>query len=272
MKMKKTGHKIFSAMLAFALCASLFLPVQAAHRHDRADYLFRNSIDGGEKQPRVTIKDKNDDEIEVELPIIARENKGDLTLKTNAEVMQELQLTVRKGTTLTIDSGVTLTVLGDLIIDGTLINNGTLIVGDRYTFNAKDMFEEAAVIKAVSARMSFNQVTVNGSFKNTGKITVREGTVVVRDNGTLSNSGTITLGNGARNSAGLRAITTKKGATTTIGTITNTGTIYVRNTTKASNGIHIFGGSKLTNNGAILTNKTGSIQGRITGTQPKREA
>ena len=271
MNTKRRTNRILSILLALLVSMTMFLPASAAvYRYTRADGLFRNFIDGSERQDKVTIKDKNGEDIEVELPLIARATKSNVTVSSNAVVIRELQATVRKGTTLTIDRGVTLTVYGDLVVEGTLVNNGTLVIGDKHTFDIKDEFEKE-LIDAVRARMKFNQVTVTGTLTNAGTITVREGELAAQSGGIINSSGTISVNNAARNSAGLRAVTLKKGGVTTTGTINNSGTVYVRNTTQTSTGIHVFGGSKFSNTGSILLGKRGTVKGKITGTQPRKE-
>lgn len=261
MKLKRIGASILALVLAFGLA----LPAQAAKT---APALFLEGLGSNEKHCEVRrVEDDDDYEEMIEVPVIRRQASASISLTKDATIIEELQVVIPKKYTLTIEKGATLTIYGDLVIQGNLVNNGTIIVG------AKSLLAEVRnsdqEMKDILSLMTLRNLDIKGKFTNNGKLNILNGSVAVGAGGTMTNAGTITITNSGNKTTALKNIATKKAGTTTYGTITNTGTIYVRNT--AGTGIHNYNAAKFNNEGKIYVAHKAKVQGKISGEQPQKD-
>lgn len=182
--------------------------------------------------------------------IIERKATASIRVTDTQIVSDMLKIVIPKGKTLTIDKGATLKVYGELVIEGTLDNKGTIIIG------LSDLSAETDGV--VVAYLTNSNSTVNS-----GTMKIYFGTLDNRPGAKLENKGTMSIYTKEPTMVGIRntAITNK--GVTTVGTVINSGTINVENT--QGTGLRNFANAIFENNGKIYKTKRGTVKGTITG-------
>lgn len=262
----KLFRSIVCTMLALTLCLGMAATASAAVKETAAN-LFREDKAPDEDYATIRVKDEEDDEYydRVDVDLIYRSMKSDITIAKDAKLIESVKLTVGKNATLTVEEGATLTVLGELVVEGTLINRGTIIVGVKDTprYEGYGDMDERDQLKRYVTRLAISN---KGTVRNAGTMNIRNGYVTNYAKAIFENSGKMTITNTDANSVGLKNLARKEDGVTIFGEITNSGTITVSNTT--GTGIHNYNGAKFQNSGDILVSKKGTIKGKISGNQP----
>jgi hypothetical protein len=167
-------------------------------------------------------------------------------------VGEEVRLVVPADKTLTVEQGATLSVYGELVVQGKLENRGTIVVGELRAYKeTDDLYIKSRLINEEG-----------GVILNTGSINVVRGEIDNNAKAMFTNDGRIDITNRHEELTGLsnRTITT----TVTVGaTFVNNGVIFVNN--EVGYGIRSATESTFENNGEIQVSETGKVAGVITG-------
>ena len=193
--------------------------------------------------------------VEYEVDFITRYLKEKLSIKTDVVLADIVHIEVKEDAVLTVEEGATLVVLGDLKVQGTLINNGTIVLG-------KASYRTAF---GTDTPAYHGNIDVIGSFANSGTTDISNGTLAINENGIVENMGTNNILNSQVDSRGIDIITKSLYEKEIGGTLVNSGTINVKN--KAGKGIIVPPKSTLDNKGSIYKNETGNILGTVKGNQ-----
>lgn len=182
---------------------------------------------------------------------------GEASVKVGGDetVADFVQLTVEKDSKLTVEPGVTLTIYGNLIVEGTLVNKGTIVIGGE---KVKQTYEESGE--------PLCKITNYGSVSNAGAITVTNGMIENIGTGKIENKGTIGILKLKEKAIGISNSEIKKSYGLEYGTISNSGTISVLSETGI--GIYNYKGSTIDNAGVINKRENAVVKGEITGANP----
>jgi hypothetical protein len=166
---------------------------------------------------------------------------------------------------MTIEKGVTLTILGELVVEGTLINKGTIILGkkEKIQYGGFDGLSEQEEIGKLANRLT---ITNKGTIRNEGSMQILNGFLVNNIGKTIENSGTITVANTSKDSVAIKNPARVKQGVAEYATIINSGKILLQNT--AGYGLQNYGGAKLENSGEIVVSPKATYKGKISGNQP----
>ncbi|MDL2232456.1 hypothetical protein LJC63_02595 [Ruminococcaceae bacterium OttesenSCG-928-L11] len=270
--MRQTTTRIIQILLIALVCMAVALPAAAASRHNTVAGLF--NVDKGDKDSYVRNFDVDDEEDDVErdldsyeeLEVIQRSAKASLTVTSNQTISNIVQVTIPKGYTLTIDKGATLTVAGELIVEGTLVNNGAIVVGTKKGQDDSEIpdDDDEKKDKFITLRYLHNK----GTITNNGTISILCGTLRNGDSAVLNNSGTVTIANAERDTTGFLNYARRFQGKVTYGTVNNTGSFTVANTD--GTGLHIFGGSRFQNSGTVtVAGSKATVKGTVQGNAVK---
>lgn len=258
MKIRKL--RLLSAVLALMLCAMLAVPVGAAAKkateYDNAAQLFSESLLGDETIEHAGVNIKHDvlkgtiktESVTTTDRYQRRVASASITVDADATVADIFRVEIPKGETLTIEKGATLTVYGELSIEGKLVNNGTIVIG--YKSKAVDADKKATLEN-------------RGRLTNNGTLNIRCGELVNETIGKLENKGTINITNKLNGYRALSNRARQSGETLKAGEITNTGKIVVKNTDGV--GIYNQKNAVLDNQGEITCTEQASVEGKIKG-------
>jgi len=195
-------------------------------------------------------KDEDNKEIERDYEIMRR-TTASFTINSNTKLLENMSISVPKGRTLTVASGTVLTIYGRLIVEGKLVNNGTIILGGKEE-NRSDKDDKNLIL-----------ITNSGTVDNNGTIDIVRGTFENKINAKLINDGTINIKTTVVDRTALRNVALTRKGETTFGEIENNGTINVSNT--HGTGIYNFSKAVIRNNGEIYQDKKAVITGNIRG-------
>lgn len=260
----------FRSMLAAALCLCLLWPMQTVSfasdwvegqeggtNADYVDWAFNpkqtERMDAGRSY--LTFHRGFPTMRSDELDYLTRTAPHSMSVDHDVMVADFVHLEIPEKHTLTIEKGATVTVLGQLIIEGKLENHGTLIIGERTTSKATG--------KPI---INTGYLLIPGSTLSTGSVNVIQGGIKVEGGGSLENKGTITISNQDKDLTGLQNGSVKKSSGTLYGRIVNSGTIYVQN--DGGKGINSKPDTTFENKGKIYRSASGTIHGTITGNAP----
>lgn len=263
----KLFKRIACAAMALTLCLGIVLPASAASKETAAN-LFREERGPDEDYVSIRIKDEEDPNYDeyVEVDLLYRSMKRDLTITKDAKLIESVKLTVAKNATLTVEEGATLTVLGELVIEGTLINRGTIIVGTKESAGYSG-FADADERNELRTYVTRLAITNKGTVRNTGKMNIFNGNVTNYTGAILENSGTMAISNTDADTTGLKNLARVEKGQNLYGEIINNGKITVTSTNGI--GIHNYKGAKFENGGEIKVTKKSAIKGTIRGNKPR---
>lgn len=186
----------------------------------------------------------------IELDHVTRTLDRDKSVAGDVKIVGIVHIIIPEDMTLTIEKGATMTISGALIVEGKLVNNGTIVVGDPKAKNGA----------------ATGYLTNYGSIVSAGTVNVAHGEISNEGTGKLENKGTLTISNQSETLTGLSNNTIRKGSGMQYGAIVNTGTINVQN--KGGTGIRILKETTLDNQGAIYKAEGATIKGTVGGNKP----
>jgi hypothetical protein len=262
----KTMRKWIPFILAGVLCFAAAVPVQAAASSDLG-FLFSEGLNPTENY--VTVRDYDEEDGEYyeprEIDLISRKTRGAISVNKNVRLDESVKLTVSKNTTMTVKEGVTLTILGELVVEGTLVNKGTIVLGVKESplYEGFGDAYELADIGKLAKRLT---ITNKGTIRNEGTMQILNGFLVNNIGKTIENSGTLSVANTVKDSVGIRNPARIKEGVAEYATLLNSGKILLKNT--SGTGLHNFNGAKVENSGEITLAKRATYKGKISGNQP----
>ena len=191
----------------------------------------------------------------VDVLFVQRVAIDNIDVSSDANNINFVQVIIPEGRKLTIEKGATINVSGELVIEGKLVNKGTIIV-DRTvcTSGNKDLGTESCGI--------LNE----GTLTNSGAILVRKGMMQNGVDGTVTNNGTINIETKDEKYPGLTISIRSTEASKKSGSFVNNGTINVKN--EGGSGLSIAKGAVFENKGTVNKGKTATIEGEMTGAKP----
>lgn len=255
--------RLFTAIMMIAVLA---LPVQAASYE--MDYLFSEDLHENEWLDRELDREPSESSSRHErntketLPTTEYQEKSYVTRKadfsfrvdSDATIVDYVLVQVPEGKTMTVDKGVTLTIYGQLMVDGKLVNNGTIILGDE---RARSRYDE------YNRNPGASQMTITGEMTSNGTINIVNGRLENAAGATSTNKGTITITNKHENLVGIANTIVKTSSGVKGGHFINSGTINVSNA--GGCGVRNESGATFENNGEMILSQESSTRGVFSG-------
>lgn len=202
-------------------------------------------------------------------------------LTVDRTALEHYEIYIPEGKTLTIDKGVILTLRGKLRVDGTIVNNGTIVVDGKRDVK-RNVLKEDTHYSGFKTKYSwswdysddadgmvrfYGNIVNNGVIENAGEIRITCGQLENDNGGVLQNSGSITVKNIESKLHGIVNTTKTKDGKPLVSSIVNDGTIRLEG--PAGYGIESNKGSVIENDGSITLSGKAEVKGKVTGNKPK---